>query len=38
MTDEDFGEDCGRTLELWNRKAIECSNLSELFCGSSKEH
>lgn len=32
-----MGEDCGRTLDLWSRKGIECPKLGELFCGSLKD-
>lgn len=31
------GEDCGQPLELWAKKAIECTNFGELFCGSLKD-
>ena len=29
-----FWEDCGRTLELWNRRVIECCDHIGMFCGS----
>lgn len=32
-----FGEDCGRTLELWMRRPIKYSKLGELFCESLEE-
>ena len=33
-----FGEDCGRTLELWTRNVIECRELSGLLCGSLEDN
>lgn len=32
-----MGEDCGKTLNLWARKAIECPVLGELVCGRLKD-
>lgn len=33
-----FWEDYGKTLELWTRNAMECSKLSELYCGSMEDY